>query len=120
MDNSHITQMGQVKNLIMLALADGRVEESELALIAAVAARENLTEEQLNHLLEHPDLVSVELPGDEETKLRYLRDMVSLMIIDGDMDETELSMCKIYAIALGFQSTSVEQLVLDIVKQLKS
>ncbi len=111
-------QLGQVKNLIMLALADGRVEESELALIAAVAARENLTQEQLDDLIEHPEKVKIQLPEDPESKLRYLEDMVSLMMIDGDLDDTELSMCKLYAIALGYESSAVDQLVLDIAERI--
>ena len=39
--------------------------------------------------------------------------MVQLMMIDGDLNDTELSMCKLYAITLGFESTSVEQIVLE-------
>ena len=116
--NDNTKQLGQIKNLIMLALADGKVMESELAMIAAVASREQLTQEQLDDLIEHPDRVTIELPDDEATKLRYLEDMVALMMVDGDMDDTELSMCKIYAIALGYESSAVDRIVLDIANRL--
>ena len=43
------TGLGQVKNLIMLALADGKATESELAVIAGIAAREHLTKEELDN-----------------------------------------------------------------------
>lgn len=107
-------QLGQIKNLIMLALADGKATESELALIASIASRENLTQEELDNLIDNPDSVSIELPEDEETKKRYLTDMVALMTIDGDMDDNEVAMCKVYAITLGYDPSLVENLVLEI------
>ena len=111
--------LGQVKNLIMLALADGKATESELALIAAIASREHLTQEELDNLIDNPDTVKIELPDDEATKLRYLEDMVKLMMIDGDLDDQEMAMCKIYAIALGYEPTSVETILLDITDRFK-
>jgi uncharacterized tellurite resistance protein B-like protein len=112
-------RLGQVKNLIMLALADGKATESELALIASIASREELTQEQLDHLIEHPDTVHIELPENDEQKLQYIQDMVALMMIDGDLDDNELAMCKIYAIMLGYESSIVEKMVLDIAEKLK-
>jgi uncharacterized tellurite resistance protein B-like protein len=112
-------RLGQVKNLIMLALADGKATESELALIASIASREELTQEQLDHLIDHPDTVHIELPENDEQKLQYIQDMVALMMIDGDLDDNELAMCKIYAIMLGYESSIVEKMVLDIAEKLK-
>lgn len=112
-------RLGQVKNLIMLALADGKATESELALIASIASREELTQDQLDHLIEHPDTVHIELPENDEQKLQYIQDMVALMMIDGDLDDNELAMCKIYAIMLGYESSIVEKMVLDIAEKLK-
>ncbi|MBP3737681.1 MAG: hypothetical protein J6I72_01355 [Muribaculaceae bacterium] len=111
MDNK---RLGQIKNLIMLALSDGKASESELALIAAVASREELTQNELDNLIEHPDCVHIELPEEEAEKLRYLEDMVVLMMIDGELNDQELAMCKLYAISLGFESSTVEKMVLDI------
>ena len=68
MDNK---RLGQIKNLIMLAMADGKASESELALIAAIASREDITQDELNNLIEHPDSVHIELPEEETEKLRY-------------------------------------------------
>lgn len=116
MDNK---KLGQVKNLIMLALADGKATESELALIAAIASREELTQDELDNLLEHPERVHIELPDDEDQKLCYMEDMVSLMMIDGDLDDNEMAMCKIYAILLGYESDIVEKMILDISEKLK-
>ncbi|MBR1475176.1 MAG: TerB family tellurite resistance protein [Muribaculaceae bacterium] len=116
MDNK---KLGQVKNLIMLALADGKASESELAIIASVASREKLSESEVTHLIDNPDSVKIELPDDESVKLRYIEDMVSLMMIDGEINDNELALCKLYAITLGYESTIVEKMILDIVEKLK-
>lgn len=108
-------QLGQIKNLIMLALADGKASESELALIASIASREQLTQDELDNLLENPSSVKITLPEDDETKKRYLHDMVALMMVDGEMDDNEVALCKLYAITLGYDSSVVENLVLEIV-----
>lgn len=115
MDNK---RLGQIKNLIMLSLADGKASESELALIAAIASREELSQQELDYLIDNPDMVKIELPEDEKDKLRYLEDMVSLMMIDGELNDQELAMCKLYAITLGYESTTVEKMVLDIAEKL--
>ena len=108
------TQLGQIKNLIMLALADGTASESELALIASIASREKLTEDEVQNLIQNPSSIKITLPEDEETQKRYLTDMVALMMIDGELDDNEVALCKLYAITLGYDPSIVENLVIDI------
>ena len=115
MDNK---RLGQIKNLIMLALADGKATESELALIASIASREEITQEELDNLIDHPDKIKISLPEDDDQKLRYLEDMIALMMIDGDLNDQEMAMCKLYAITLGFESDTVEKMILDIADNL--
>lgn len=112
-------RMGQVKNLIMLALADGKATESELAVIAAIAAREKLTQDELNEILDNPRSVKIELPKEESEKLQYIQDMVSLMMIDGDLNDQEMALCKIYAINLGYESNIVEKMILDVADKIQ-
>ena len=111
-------RLGQLKNLVMLAAADGQVTDSELAVLVAVASRENITPEEFNRVIEDPDSVNIELPEDDVTKLAYLRDMVALMMIDGELDEQEMAICKIYAIALGYRSSIVDGMIAGIVDTL--
>ena len=41
------------------------------------------------------------------------------MMIDGEINDNELALCKLYAITLGYESTIVEKMILDIVEKLK-
>ena len=111
-------RLGQLKNLVMLAAADGQVTDSELAVLLAVASRENISPEEFNNVIENPDSISITLPEDEDTKLAYLRDMVALMMVDGELDEQELAICKLYAMALGYRGSIVDGMIAGVIDQL--
>ena len=111
-------RLGQLKNLVMLAAADGHLTDSEMAVLLAVASRENLTPEEFNKVIDDPDSVNIELPEDEDTKLAYLRDMVAMMMIDGELDEHELAICKLYAMALGYRGSIVDGMIAGVIDQL--
>ncbi|MBQ3730504.1 MAG: TerB family tellurite resistance protein, partial [Muribaculaceae bacterium] len=108
-------RLGQLKNLVMLAMADNRLTDSELAVILAVASRENVTPDELNQVIENPESVKITLPEDEDSKLAYLRDMVAMMMVDGELDEQELSICKIYAMALGYRGSIVDGMIAGVI-----
>ena len=111
-------RLGQLKNLVMLAAADDRITDSELAVLLAVASRENISPEDFSNVLENPDSVTIELPEDEDTKLAYLRDMVAMMMVDGELDEQEMAICKIYAMALGYRGSIVDGMIAGVIDQL--
>jgi uncharacterized tellurite resistance protein B-like protein len=111
-------RLGQLKNLVMLASADERFTDSEMAVLLAVASRENITPEDFNRVMENPDSVNIVLPEDEDTKLAYLRDMVAMMMIDGELDEQELAICKLYAMALGYRGSIVDGMIAGVIDSL--
>ncbi len=113
-------RLGQLKNLVMLAAADGNFTDSELAVLLAVASRENITPEEFDKVIDNPESVTIDLPTDEDTKLDYLRDMVALMMIDGELDEQEMAMCKVYAMMLGYRSSIVDGMIAGIVDTLNA
>jgi uncharacterized tellurite resistance protein B-like protein len=116
--NQEQQRLGQLKNLVMLASADERFTDSELAVLLAVASRENISPEEFNRVMENPDSVDIVLPEDEDTKLAYLRDMVAMMMIDGELDEEEMAICKLYAMALGYQGSIVDGMIAGVIDSL--
>ena len=112
-------RLGQLKNLVMLASADERFTDSEMAVLLAVASRENISPEDFNRVMDDPDSVNIVLPEDEDTKLAYLRDMVAMMMIDGELDEHEMGICKLYAVALGYRSVIVDGMIAGVIDSLE-
>jgi uncharacterized tellurite resistance protein B-like protein len=111
-------KLSHLKNLIVLSMADGKVEKSELAAIAAVCNREGITDSDFKRCLENPESIDFVAPADDNTRLRYLKDMVLLMMSDGNIDDNEIVVCKLTAEALGFKHEVIDALVLDIIAQL--
>lgn len=111
-------RLGQLKNLVMLAAADGHLTDSEMAVLLAVASRKKLTPDEFNKVIDDPDSVTIDLPEDEDTKLAYLRDMVAMMMIDGELNEQEMAICKLYAMALGYRGSIVDGMIAGVIDQL--
>lgn len=112
-------KLSHLKNLVVLSLADGKVEKTELAAIASVMSREGLTEDDLQKCLENPGDIKFVAPDTDATKLRYISDMVMLMMVDGDLDDKEFVLCKATAEALGYRHEVVDAMILGIVAKIK-
>ena len=112
-------KLAHLKNLVMLTAADGVVDKNELAAIAVVMTREGLSEDDFKRCLENPSSVDFVMPQDKETKLRYIKDMVLLMMSDGDIDEKELLLCKLVAEKLGYKHEITEAMILGIAAEIK-
>lgn len=112
-------KLSHIKSLVALAMADGKVEKSELAAIAAVCSREGVSESEIKNFLDNPDSVDFVPPTDHQTKVQYLKDMCALMMIDGNIDKNEVVLCKLTAEALGFRHEVIDAMVSDIIDDLK-
>jgi uncharacterized tellurite resistance protein B-like protein len=111
-------KLSHLKNLIVLTMADGKVEKSELASIAAVCSREGISDSDFKKCLENPESIEFVAPKDDKTRLRYLTDMVLLMMSDGNIDENEMVICKMTAEALGYRHEVIDAMILDIIADL--
>ena len=119
-DANRNEKLSHLKQIILLAVSDGSVHKNELASISAIMSREDLSKADLERCLKNPGSIDFVLPTDENVKAKYLRDMVLLMMSDGKIDKQELVTCQLTAEALGYNSQVVEQMVLDIVAEIKN
>lgn len=113
-------KLAHLKHLVILAMADGTIEKSELVSIAAICAREGISESDLKRCLNDPDSIDFVMPEDEQTKIKYIKDLVLLMMSDGDIDRREILWCKIVAEKLGYNHNITEAMILDIIAEIKA
>src|SRR5574344_1878393 len=104
-------KLSHIKNLIAVASADGRLYRSELAGIAAVLARENMSPEDFDYCLKNPEKIKFTPPTSNEERVRYLTDMVLIMMADGKIDKSEYAICWETAIELGFRDDAVNIII---------
>lgn len=111
-------KLSHLKNLVAVAVADGKFQDSEVASIATIMHREGLTSADMEECLKNPQGIKFTPPESDTKRLMYLKDMVLLMMCDGNIDEKEMAVCKITARALGYKHEVVDALVLNIIAEL--
>ena len=112
-------RLSNIKGLIALAMADGRIHQNEIQGIAAIASRDNVDTKEVEKIIEGKDKVKFEVPETPELKERSLIDLVTLMMIDGVITEEELVLCKAVAEEYGYRPEVVDDMVISILKQLQ-
>lgn len=74
----------------------------------------------MQRCIENPDSINFVPPTDDLTRFQYLKDMVLLMMCDGNIDKNEFVLCKFTAETLGFKHKVIDAMVLDIINDFKS
>ncbi len=111
MSKEEKAKITHIKALIAAALADGKVDEAEKAMLAVVATKEGISDEKLKSILDGKSNVKFTAPEDEETKLEYLKDMVSMMLIDANINEQELKLCISAGKAYGIPDEKIKEVL---------
>ena len=113
-------RLSHLRNLVAVAFADGKLEDNEMAALAIVMEREGLSSSDLERCINNPKDIKFIPPQTSEQRIAYLRDMVLLMMCDGDIDKREFALCKATAIALGFKHEIVDAIIMNIIADIKN
>lgn len=108
-----------LKNLVMVAFADGKLDKNETAALATVMVREGLSPSDLERCINNPKGIKFIVPETVEQRIVYLKDMVILMMCDGNIDDREFALCKATAVALGFKHEVIDAMIKDIIEEIK-
>lgn len=112
-------KLSHLKNLVAVAFADGKLKDNEMAALATVMARDGLTPSDFERCINKPKGIKFLPPETPGQRVVYLKDMVLLMMCDGDIDDRELALCKATAIALGFKHEVIDAMIMDIIADIK-
>lgn len=94
---------GHVKNLVLLAKADGFVSDEELILIHRIGHHVGLTYSQIGEIMDNPDKYEVIPPVSKVERLEHMAHMVDLVHVDGVVDKNEMHLLSIFAVQIGFE-----------------
>ena len=109
-------RMSTFSDLVNLAISDGQMDSAERNFLIAVGQRLKLTQEEINKVIYNPYSIKLTFPSTPQKKVMKLIDAVLLMMVDGRVDERELTLCVKYAIEMGFNSKTVDVLMKAIVE----
>lgn len=108
-DKQFNERMRKLRNLVVMAMADGSIGEREVAFVAERCHELGLGEDGLNHAIRFGlgDDAALELPSDPAEREELMIDLVRMMAADGVLDENEK---RLFALAAAKMEMSTEQL----------
>lgn len=98
---------GHYRNLLMIARADGQIDESEKALLNRIASRIGINADMVQEIHEHPERFQTVAPNTREERYERFIQLLEMVFIDGNADPAELTQVRKYGIALGFTEESM-------------
>jgi uncharacterized tellurite resistance protein B-like protein len=106
---------GQFHNLVMLMRVDGKVDENESKLLARMARRLSLTDEQVKEIMDDEGSYPSTPPvSKEERNERFFR-LVEMVMVDGVINDSEVHLVEKYGVELGVPADKIDALFLQVV-----
>lgn len=105
------------KNLYAVARVDGDVDRSEMDLIVGLAEKFHMSTEEVTSIIRNPDEVAMVVPKTPEERMEHLYDLVTVMMVNRQIDERELFLCKSLAVKLGCGEDTVDALIRDLIEK---
>ncbi|MBT3300828.1 MAG: TerB family tellurite resistance protein [Bacteroidetes bacterium] len=115
-NGSHKHVKSYFENLISIAMADGKMDDSEYAFLLRVGEKLFTTEDEIKNILDHPKHYVFHAPASKDARLELLKDLVAMLLVDGKILEEEIKMCRKFAIVLHYKPEIVVQIVNCLVK----
>lgn len=115
MTNEEKAKESHIMMLAKTALADGKLDEAEIALFGLIAKREGFSENEIKDFLggkkSVPDYV---IPESEEVRIQYLKDMAAMMLVDGKMVPEEMKLCLEVGDKLGLSKEKITEIMTEV------
>ena len=103
----------RLRNLVVMAFADGSLGEREVNLVADRCSELGLDEYDLRKAVEFGlgDDAALEFPEDPDDRESLMRDLVRMMAADGKLDESEKRLFALAAAKMSMSADDVERLI---------
>lgn len=108
-----MNRIDQLKNLVIMAAADGRLSQSEIALLIDRCAELGLSESDLESAIDYAlsEKPSLKLPTTKEEKEDLLTDLLRVMAADGQLREVEKRLFAVAAAKMSVSQADIEALI---------
>ena len=100
-----------LENLLRVGLADGNLDQTELEYLISLARKLNMPGKELDEILQDKIEIKFKPPSSFEDKVDQLHDLVYMMLINGEIHEKELKICKTLALKLDILPKMVDDIV---------
>jgi hypothetical protein len=99
-------KLGLLKQLILVANADGKIKEAEYQLLLGLAAHMEVSHEEFQQVFASG--VEIELPKNDADRILQFHRMILMLNVDTDPSAAEIDMVRKMGIMLGLNPQAIE------------
>lgn len=112
-EESWTKRQRQLRNVIVMAMADGSIGEREVNLIADRCEQLGLHEADLQRAIEFglDDDAAVEIPSELDERKSLMQDLIRMMAADGHLAESEKRLFALVAVRMKLSAEDVDRLI---------
>ncbi len=105
--------LDQLKNLVIMASADGSLSEREIAFLVDRCAALGLDETDLEKSIEFAlsEQASIALPESKQEQVAMLSDLIRMMAADGNLSEIEKRLFALASAKMGVDKGEIDSLI---------
>ena len=113
--------LDHLKNLVIMASADGSLSEGEIALLVDRCSEMGLDDEDLGKAVSYAlsDEAALKLPKEKDEQVAMLSDLVRIMAADGTLSEVEKRLFALAAAKMGIEKSELDDLIDRLVGKVK-
>lgn len=112
------SKKSHLKNLYLIAMSDGKLENDEFDFILTVANKLYLNTSVVQSIVQYPEDILFVVPEHNTEKLDQIYDCVCISLIDGEINEREIATCKLIAVKFGFRPIIIDHVIEHIISSL--
>ncbi|OJJ23787.1 hypothetical protein BKI52_05400 [marine bacterium AO1-C] len=106
--------------MYLIAMADGKVADEEEALLAEVAQKMGISEEDQEAVKDNAEILGFFMPNDPKERLVHLEHIVRMMMVDSEIHDKEYQLCLQYADRSGHDQSVFEKVIDKIIQEKKA
>jgi len=105
--------LDHLKNLVIMASADGSLSEREIALLVDRCGEMGLEEADLGKAVSYAlsDEAALKLPTEKMEQIAMLSDLIRIMAADGKLSEVEKRLFALAAAKMGIERVELDDLI---------
>jgi len=107
-------------HLIQIAMADGKIETSELEMLHRFGGKLGLTTQEVDDLLETSKKSAYVPPYEFEKRFGQLYDVIKMVFADGKIDNNEMRLATGIALKSGFTEQEIPVLLALLISGIKN
>ncbi|MEM6365090.1 MAG: TerB family tellurite resistance protein [Planctomycetota bacterium] len=110
---SYTRRQRHLRNLVVMAVADGSIGQREVNLLADRCVELGLGQADLQAALQAglKDDAVLELPAEDEDRVACLKDLIRMMAADGKLDESEKRLFALAAARMNIESDRLSAII---------